>query len=1177
MKSRPVTLLLGILFLICGLMTPAAMAKTAGPCLECHSQKFSFMGSTDYYSTAGIENRLVYQVRLNPCPGVKSLTEETFYTESRLAQLNRMAAEADSEGTAVAAWRRKAAETGESFSRLKMEAGGSASQFAKGAAVLRSGLQKVYDRAFEARAESGRRWLIGVSGILLVLVLAVVGIGYRKLSRFDKKILLAALLLGNFSLSACSPDAKEATPKSTSQERLDQARAVAAKLTARVEDQFSASIYLAEAARDWARIDGPNGERAFQLAWRMALRAREEGRQIATLKKVAEAWSNPAEAVKQKVNFDAVLDLRDDLKAIEGRTWALRAIAEEWREANPQKGREALESATREAYGIQNGDVRDIELKAMAEAWAGIDEAKALETGRAIQDPFLRSVFLAGLASGLKEREKAGELLRESWKLMETISIVPLKIQAFARISGAAGGCLPREKGEWADKARGQMKDLKDPLLRVFALQELVGAWAPRDWEQAERFAQEIPADQAEARAFALIRIGGGGNVPLEKAAAVFQKAIGEADRIQDAFLAQKAMTQALLKLAGQAPNEARKYLPRIADPILRSEVEVRLVEVLAARNLDEALKAADHIPSEFLRFRAILKVLNQKMPQDAAKTASLFQDSMKAGADIPDPYSRVLFLADLGRSWGQIDKSREAAIYENALKASREISSPSLKAEALDVLASAWKSSDKEKAKAVLETTDPALLRARKAVEEVKLWAKTDFGKAKQTAESIPASFPIEKAQAYKELGVAVKKAQPNLGMESLEKAWGLAITLPEGGSRDKILTQVLTETAPLNADRSLAMVRAVPDREMKDRLLREAGSALFKEESAASLSGALKIAKEISEGSARALIYQKAAERIARGPVKGNGMDLSFQAALSQWGRGREAAKRGETEAAPFFERAFEEIGKIADIRDRAFLLAALISDWAQVEEGKALKAAETIPSEMAEALSDSLLKVSVQFRKWDRKEAEASFEKSLKAAEKIQDSSLKGQRMVQIAREWQLVNKEKGKEVLRKAADTPVSPYQRAKSILDWAKLIHKESVDKNMKLLEKALIFARESKSPLLLSEIALGWSWVDAGKAQDILEQIDSKEARVRALRRMAGQMAKTQPGLATSLLEKASQEALAIDGLGEKISALRGVAADWAGLDSARAKATYQLTFQEAEKADSAASGFASY
>jgi len=226
MKFWPVTLLLGILFLVCGVTAPSAVAKTAGLCLECHSQRFSFNGSSDFYGAAGIEDRHVYQARLNPCPGVKTLTEETFYTESRLTQLNRMAAEADPEGGAPASWRRKAAETGESFSRLKPEAGGSVSQFAKGATVLRSGLQKVYGQAFEARAESERRWLIGVSGILLVLVLVFVGIGYRKLSRIGIKILFAALLCGSFSLSACSQDAKETTPKSAPQERLDQARTV---------------------------------------------------------------------------------------------------------------------------------------------------------------------------------------------------------------------------------------------------------------------------------------------------------------------------------------------------------------------------------------------------------------------------------------------------------------------------------------------------------------------------------------------------------------------------------------------------------------------------------------------------------------------------------------------------------------------------------------------------------------------------------------------------------------------------------------------------------------------------------------------------------------------------------------------------------------------------------------
>ena len=81
---------------------------------------------------------------------------------------------------------------------------------------------------------------------------------------------------------------------------------------------------------------------------------------------------------------------------------------------------------------------------------------------------------------------------------------------------------------------------------------------------------------------------------------------------------------------------------------------------------------------------------------------------------------------------------------------------------------------------------------------------------------------------------------------------------------------------------------------------------------------------------------------------------------------------------------------------------------------------------------------------------------------------------------------------------------------------------------------------------------------------------------MKTLRQMARQKVGTQPGLAASLLEKASQEALAVEGLEGKVSALRGVATDWAGLDPARAKATYQLIFQAAEKADLATSEFAS-
>jgi hypothetical protein len=171
-----------------------------------------------------------------------------------------------------------------------------------------------------------------------------------------------------------------------------------------------------------------------------------------------------------------------------------------------------------------------------------------------------------------------------------------------------------------------------------------------------------------------------------------------------------------------------------------------------------------------------------------------------------------------------------------------------------------------------------------------------------------------------------------------------------------------------------------------------------------------------------------------------------------------------------------------------------------------------------------------------------------------------------MIQIARDWHLSNREKGKEAFQKAADVRKSSYERAKSALDWAKLFYKESIEKDLKILEKTMQLTQESKSPRLLAEAALAWSWVDSGKAQEISGQIEAKENRVKALRALSGQKAKDNPGLAASLLEKAGREALAIEGLAEKITALRGVAADWARLDPNKARAAYQLIILTAEK-----------
>lgn len=1165
MKSRTAPLWAGVLLLVGLAAIPRAEAKTGGRCLECHSSGFSFVGSPDLYAAAGIADRYVYLSRLSPCPGVKNLGEETFHTESRIGQINRLAAET---GPAAAGWLRQTAEVGDSFHALKTEGGASSSDFAKRAAVLRGGLQKVYDRAFEARAESGRRGLVGFSGIVLILLAVLAGLANRRLDGFGKNLLVAGLFCGSLSLGACSPEVREAGRKSTGQERLDQARAAAAKMAARTGERFSAAVLLAEAAGDRARFDPAGSGPAFELAWEMARKAREEGGRIDPLKKIAQEWPDPAEAARQKVNFEGVLDLRDELKALDGRTWALRAVAEEWLRVDPAKGREALALAAREALEIPSGDVRDIELKAIAEARAVADPAAALETVRAVGDPFLKSVSLARIAARLAEPEKAAQVFDEAWKLTATIDISFLKIQARAKISAAAAAALPRQKTEWADRALGAAREWKDPAGRSFAFQELVLSWSLGDWAQAEAFAQQIPADQAEARAFAFIRIGTAGHAPAEKAAGVLRRALDEAGRIQDGFLAQKAVNRALLSLAELNPREARIHLPRLADPVLRSEVQARLVGLWAGKDPDGALKAAESIPCEFTRSRAVLSVLNRKMAGDAEQAAALLREAEKAGGKIPEAYTRALFLVDLGRTWGRIDGDREKEIYAEVLEASSQIPSGSLRAEALETLAAAWKGTDQAKALAVLEGVEAEVLRAREAAAQGKLWARIDPGKARKAVDSIAGNFPIEKAQALQELGTAIKTTQPELAFDFFKQAWALALTIPDGGSKEKILARLVTEAAPLNAEKTLALAGGVSNGEMKDRLLREAGTSLLKEEAAVSLGGALRIAAEISDGHLRRDIYQKAAERAARSPLPKNGAEVPLQTALFQWGKGKEIAKEQEGRAGPFFAKAFAEMEKISDSRTRAYLLAELIADWVPVDEQKALAAAETIAPEAAEALSYGLLKAAGQLRKWNRKQAEAAFAGTLEASEKIADPFLRARRMGQIAGEWRLIDPEKGKEVLRAAAGIPRSPGETAKYSLERYKLFYKETIENILNILEKQLSFAKESNNLRLLVEAALAWSWTNAEKARDILRQIDSKEERAKALGRMAGQMAKVRPEIAASLLEKAKDEARAIEEADKKIIALRIVARVWADLDPAKAKETHRLIFETAQKAD---------
>ena len=204
----------------------------------------------------------------------------------------------------------------------------------------------------------------------------------------------------------------------------------------------------------------------------------------------------------------------------------------------------------------------------------------------------------------------------------------------------------------------------------------------------------------------------------------------------------------------------------------------------------------------------------------------------------------------------------------------------------------------------------------------------------------------------------------------------------------------------------------------------------------------------------------------------------------------------------------------------------------------------------------------------KKWNRREAQSVFEGTFSSATQIKDPSLRVLRLFQLAQQWQTLDREKAKEVLKKAesealkdlslhnkgekiltenyiaqvnlepdrvltvAQNARTPWLKAKILLERAKDLNRVRIEENVNALEKSLQFAKTSKNPRLMSEIAVAWFALDPNKGLEILAQVESKEIRIKTLRRMARQS----NSLRTRLLEEATQEALGIEGLNEKIA-----------------------------------------
>jgi hypothetical protein len=1191
MRSSSRIILLAALVATAGIIPPPALAGSSGYCLECHPSRTLQPAKIP----AASWERSVYQNRLNPCPGIRTLSEENFFTESRMVKVDEILKTLEREGWATDLLRKNTSQAAGSFSALRQGPVISFNHFSRESWGLRSIVHKVYGETLRDRAEESQRWLIGVGVLLFIGVLVLLGIGLQKLSRMRKAILLFFLLAGSTSFTACSSGPADTAKKNPAQEQLEQSLSVAARVSSNIDEGYYSSIILAQMAREWSLIDRAGSGRAFELAWKTALENREEASLLRSFQELLSRWPDRAEASRKKVNFDTVLDLRDEIREADGRTWALRAIAEEWVQADEKKGKAALESACQKTLEIKDPAVRDRDLKSVAEAWAGVDGNRAWEISRSIADPFLRPMAQANLALTVRRQDKSGNWVREAWKTAESLPSSYPQFKAFARISAAGAKISPREKKFWADKVTGQVQRIENPELRSAALQEVIYEWAPVDGEQAERWLEAISPEFSEGRAYSYLLLSRSPGIPPAEAVALLRKALAEADRVDDPFESQRIKNLAGIALAKSGSSEAWRLIPRIGDPFYRSEILGELAEGLSLQDREKALAIAERIPLEPLRNRALLRVAGRGMVSDRQKVYSFYREAFQAVQVVPDPYVRALGLIELGKDWGRMEKGRETALFESALRAAGEIPSVSSQAEILEALAAAWKDIDPGKGQAILKKIDPAVIRARKSLEEIGLWTNTDPARVQQWAETIPPSLSYEKARALREAVISLKKTQPKAAMEILEEWLRQDLDLPDGVPRSKLLSEWVVEAVSLDKEGALRRINRLSDQRMRNTLTREAGGIWAREDPLY----ALRAAGEISESSLRQTLYEKIADGAAQslGQSKAPEAQPSLLSGLASWGRGREKARKEELRAIPFFEKALAAMDTIREPRQKSYLLSALAVEWAPLEEKKALEVAGKIPAAFSEPLSYALLRIGAQYGKWNRKEAGSVFHQALLAAERIWDAPLRAQRLLQLAQEWKGVDPARTKEVLAKAereAGRVPSPGARetilaqilkvrtawepenslaisrsaesaslqAGILLEGAKILQGRSLEGDRKILERVLQSAQKGKNLRLMGEAALAWYPLDPQKGLEILDLIDEREIRVQTLLQMARASVSRPQEEAKRLLHRATEEALAVDGLTLKTRLLKEIGHNWAGIDKEEARATYRKTYE---------------
>lgn len=606
-------------------VTQTTAIEPGNYCQSCHSrQELDFIGHAVTTWQGGIGAAAV-----TPCPAMKTIQEELYYTERLLLAIDRLQATlpAVANNAALTA-RLETVQQG--YLRLLDAPVTSLDAFTTEAGNLRYKMGKIY-AALQAQEEACKRTNAIIAAVIVsALILVSLGWGWYNTrlakgpalrlrpGRFAGIAVLLLLIAGFFSLPLLR-EPEQVTAASDVVAQAVQTKLDTAQRAGDAADRSLARAWmLGQVAAVWSSLDAGQGQRALETAQTAAAESASAA---------AALWGAAASAEEAAIADAASMEqaglIAAEIDATRSRAWGYRLLAEAWSKQDPQKTQELLEIALTTSDAA-HGVYRDLDrrLIALAIAWndPGGSVKKATEVLESVQDPALR-------AWGLHE---LGQYETSALDAEEQAHLIDQAIEAARQIKD------PVQRSRWlaslddlhegaglADEALAALDEVQGSP-RAFALAKL--ARLLFDQEVAGRIDPAYPEAQALAWLY------------LEKAPEAWEAA----GRITDPFERSRAQVEVVRLAAGSDPEKASQLAAEIMIPLLRD----RATSIAVRATGDEAQLSS--IGSVYDRAMALL-ILGR--PGDAAGLA----------ADLKEPYpllwaSQALAVSDPQQALALVD-----------------------------------------------------------------------------------------------------------------------------------------------------------------------------------------------------------------------------------------------------------------------------------------------------------------------------------------------------------------------------------------------------------------------------------------------------------------------------------------------------------------------------------------